>query len=34
MSDEDFRAKIEGSLTCRLDKREGCEDKMRAFLNR
>ncbi|XP_024515928.1 glucose-6-phosphate 1-dehydrogenase, chloroplastic [Selaginella moellendorffii] len=32
LQDEDLRRLIMGNLTCRLDHREGCEEKMESFL--
>ncbi|KAL0001491.1 hypothetical protein SO802_015272 [Lithocarpus litseifolius] len=34
MTDEGLRNMISGTLTCRIDKRENCEDKMDQFLKR
>ena len=34
MSDEDFRSSILGNLSCRVDARENCEEKVEAFLSR
>ncbi|XP_068335000.1 glucose-6-phosphate 1-dehydrogenase, chloroplastic-like [Pyrus communis] len=34
MTDEELRNMISGTLTCRIDKRENCEDKMDQFLKR
>ncbi|KAL6008704.1 Inactive glucose-6-phosphate 1-dehydrogenase 4, chloroplastic [Asimina triloba] len=34
MTDEDLRSMIAGTLTCRVDHRENCEDKLDAFLRR
>ncbi|CAI9261697.1 unnamed protein product [Lactuca saligna] len=34
MTDEELREMISGTLTCRIDKRENCGDKMEKFLER
>ncbi|KAK3404314.1 hypothetical protein EUGRSUZ_K00618 [Eucalyptus grandis] len=34
MTDEELRTMISKTLTCRIDKRENCEDKMNQFLKR
>ncbi|XVF81437.1 hypothetical protein PTKIN_Ptkin15bG0154800 [Pterospermum kingtungense] len=34
LTDEELRNMISGTLTCRIDKRENCEDKMEQFLKR
>ncbi|KMZ57300.1 glucose-6-phosphate dehydrogenase [Zostera marina] len=34
LSDEDLRSIIAGTLTCRVDHKENCGDKMSNFLNR
>eukprot|EP01018_Ginkgo_biloba_P003647 Gb_41272 [translate_table: standard] len=34
MTDTELRKMISGTLTCRIDKRENCEDKMEQFLQR
>uniref|UniRef100_A0A0C9RLX4 Glucose-6-phosphate 1-dehydrogenase n=2 Tax=Spermatophyta TaxID=58024 RepID=A0A0C9RLX4_9CONI len=34
MTDAELRKIISGTLTCRIDKRENCEDKMQEFLQR
>lgn len=34
MTDEELRNMISGTLTCRIDQRENCEDKMQKFLKK